>query len=71
MALFLHIFIFLLQYIHSYNHSLITFAEALLHIFIAAGSVHGRNLPGVPSQDSNSGLPYSKPAHYQLSCAAP
>jgi hypothetical protein len=27
-------FIFLLQYIHSYNHSLITFAEALLHIFV-------------------------------------
>jgi hypothetical protein len=24
-------FIFLLHYIHSYNHSLITFAEALLH----------------------------------------
>ncbi len=32
-------FIFLLQYVHSYNHSLITFAEALLHFFIAAGSV--------------------------------
>ncbi len=28
------IFIFLLQYIQSYNHSLITFAEALLQIFI-------------------------------------
>ncbi len=33
------IFAFLLQYIYSYNHSLITFAEALLHIFIAADSV--------------------------------
>jgi hypothetical protein len=32
MPLFLYIFIFLLQYIHSYNHSLISFAEALLHI---------------------------------------
>ncbi len=31
----------------------------------------GRNLPGLPSRDSNSGLPYSKPAHNQLSCAAP
>jgi hypothetical protein len=41
MPLFLYIFIFLLQYIHSYYHSLITFAEALLHIFIAAGSVGG------------------------------
>ncbi len=40
MPLFLFISIFLLQYnIYSYNHSLITFAEALLHIFIAAGSV--------------------------------
>ena len=36
MPLFLYIFLFLLQYIHSYNHSLITFADALLHIFIAA-----------------------------------
>ncbi len=33
------IFIFLLQCIHSYNHSLIKFAEALLHIFTPAGSV--------------------------------
>jgi hypothetical protein len=24
----------------------------------------------MPSRDSNSGLPYSKPTHYQLSCAA-
>ncbi len=31
----------------------------------------GKNLPGVPSRDLNSGLPYSRPAHYQLSCAAP
>jgi hypothetical protein len=34
-------FIFLLDYIHSSNHSLITFAEALFHIFTAAGSVGG------------------------------
>ncbi len=34
-------FIFLLQYIHSYNHLLTTFAEVLLHIFIAAGSAGG------------------------------
>ncbi len=44
MPLFLCIFIILLQYIHSYNHLLITFAEALLHIFIAAGSVGGTSL---------------------------
>jgi hypothetical protein len=30
----------------------------------------GRNLNGVPSRDSNSGLSYSKPAYYQLSQAA-
>jgi hypothetical protein len=62
------LFIFLLQYIHSYNHSLITFAEALFHIFTAAGSVGGISLG---CQDSNSGLPYSKPAYYHLSYAAP
>jgi hypothetical protein len=44
MPLFLYIFICLLQYIHSYNHSRITIAEALLHIFIAAGSVGGTSL---------------------------
>jgi hypothetical protein len=66
-TLFVYFFIFLLQYIHLYNHSNITFAEVLLHIFIAAGSVGGTSL----SRDSNSGLPYSKPAHFQLSCAAP
>jgi hypothetical protein len=43
-TLFLYIFIFLLQYIDSYNHSLITVAEALLHVFIAAGSVGGTSL---------------------------
>ncbi len=31
----------------------------------------GWNLHGVPSWDSNSGLPYSKPARYQLSHTAP
>jgi hypothetical protein len=33
------IFIFFLQYLYSYNHSFITFAEVHLHIFTAAGSV--------------------------------
>jgi hypothetical protein len=28
------------------------------------------NLHGLPSRDLNSGLPYSKPAHYQLCHAA-
>jgi hypothetical protein len=27
--------------------------------------------PGVSSQESNSGLPYSTPEHYQLTYAAP
>jgi hypothetical protein len=30
----------------------------------------GKNLPVVPSRESNSGLPYSKPTRYQLSHAA-
>ncbi len=38
-------------------------------IFIAPLSK--RSLLGVPSRESNSGLPYSKPTHYQLNCAAP
>ncbi len=37
-------FIFLSQYIHSYNHSIISFAEAHPHIFTAAGSVGGTSL---------------------------
>ncbi len=45
MPLFLYFFfIFLLQHIHSYSHSLITFAEALLHMFIAASSEGGTSL---------------------------
>ncbi len=42
-----------IQYVHSYNHSFITFAEA--HIYSCRLS--RRNLHGVPSQDSNSGWP--------------
>jgi hypothetical protein len=34
-------------------------------------SLSRKNLPGVPSRDLNSGLPYSRPARYQLSYAAP
>jgi hypothetical protein len=29
-----------------------------------------KHLPVVPSRESNSGLPYSKPSRYQLSHAA-
>jgi hypothetical protein len=38
--------------------------------FIAL-SLSGKNLPGVPSREFNSGLPYSRPSRYQLSYAAP
>ncbi len=46
------------------------FAEASLHFFIAC-LLSGEYLPVVPSRESNSGLPYSKPTRYQLSNAAP
>ncbi len=58
-TLFAFIFLLCDRYIHtSFIHSY-TFAEAHLHFFTA-----------VTSRDSNSGLPYSKPARYQLSHAA-
>jgi hypothetical protein len=38
---------------------------------LIAGQLGWKNLPGVPSRETNSGLPYSKPTHYQLSYAAP
>jgi hypothetical protein len=43
------------QYIHPSP-----FAEASLHILIAC-VLSGENFPVVPSRESNSGLPYSKP----------
>jgi hypothetical protein len=46
------------------------FAEASLHFFIAC-LLSGDDLPVVPSRESNSGLPYSKPTRFQLSHAAP
>jgi hypothetical protein len=46
------------------------FAEASLH-FLIAFVLSGENLPVVPSRESNSGLPSSKPTRYQLSHAAP
>ncbi len=38
---------------------------------LIAGQLGWINLPGVPSRETNSGLHYSKPTHYQLSYAAP
>ncbi len=43
------------------------FSGASLHLLIACR----KSLPVVPSRESNSGLPYSKPTYYQLSHAAP
>jgi hypothetical protein len=44
-----------------------------IHIYTQpfAGKLSGKNLPVVPSRESNSGLPYSKPMRYQLIHAAP
>jgi hypothetical protein len=59
---------FIIPFIQSIYPS--PFAKASLHFFIACCS-EGKNLPGVPSRDSNSDLPYTRLAHYQLSYAAP
>ncbi len=69
---------FIFYNIHTYIHTITfiqyispsPFAEAFLHFFIAS-MLSGKHLPVVPSQESNSGLPYSKPTRYQLSHAAP
>ncbi len=37
---------------------------------LIASSLSKGSLHGMPSRDLNSSLPYSKPTHYQLSCAA-
>ncbi len=64
MPLFLIIFILYITYMQyitfkQYIHPS-SFAEVPLHL-----------LPGLPSRESNSGLPYSKPTHYQLSYTTP
>ncbi len=52
--------------VHTFIHSFITFAEAHLQIFTAAGSVGWPSM----SRDSNSGFPHIKLAHYHLSYAS-
>ncbi len=47
-----------IQYIHPSS-----FAEVPLHLLLD-GQLSGKNLPGVTSQESNSGLSYSKPTQY-------
>jgi hypothetical protein len=70
----LFLFIFHILYIHTFIQSQIIhtspFAKASLHFFIAC-MLSGEDLPVVPSRESNSGLPYSKPTRCQLSHAAP
>ncbi len=61
--MYIHTITFI-QYIHPSP-----FVEAPLHFFIAS-MLSGKHLPVVPSRESNSGLPYSKPTRYQLSHAA-
>jgi hypothetical protein len=62
-----------MTYIHSFNHShihtihlsLIIRRALSLHLLMAC-KLSGKNLPVVPSRESNSGLPYRKPTCYQL-----
>jgi hypothetical protein len=53
-----------MQFIHPSQ-----FAEIPLHLLIT-GHLGGKNLPGMPSRESNSGLSDSKSTHYHLSYAA-
>ncbi len=46
------------------------FTEVSLHLLIA-WKLSRKNLPVVPSRESNSGLPYSMPTRFQLSHTAP
>ncbi len=61
---------YLLQCIDSYNNNTHTIRwgpSPYLH----SCRLSGRNLKGMPSWESNSGLPYFKPTHYHLSYSAP
>ncbi len=71
---------FYLFYLFQLHTFIITFIQYIYDLSIGYPSIHQfhhclfaqrENLPGVPSRDSNSGMPYSRPAHYQLSYAAP
>jgi len=61
----------LFQYMHSKSHSY----NDKIQSSISSSSLHlcsvRKNLPGVQSWDLNSCLPYSRPAHHQLSYTAP
>ncbi len=71
-TLFVYFSYFFITYIHTFiqSHSSVAIRCGLspfLHRLFAQWG----NLPVVPSRESNSGLPYSKPTRYQLSHAAP
>ncbi len=56
---------------HSYNIFIRRHLPGPLSISSSPYKLSGKTLPVVPSQESNPGLPYSKPTRYQLSHAAP
>ncbi len=68
-------FIIIFFNVHSYItitlHSYFTIRRSLSSWILIASSLSKGSLHGMPNRESNSGLPYSKPTHYQLSCAAP
>ncbi len=63
-------FSYFLTYILSSNHIHTIHSPRPLHLLIAC-KLSGTDLPVVPSRESNSGLPSSKPTRYQLCNAAP
>ncbi len=62
-----YFFIFHIYNIHSFNHiHSIHLSVAILHLLIPC-KLSGKNLPvGVPSRESNSRLPYSKPTEESM-----
>ncbi len=56
---------------HSFNPIILRHSLRPLSISSLLVCSVGNHLPVVPSRESNSGLPYSKPTRYQLSHAAP
>jgi hypothetical protein len=71
MSLFLYIYFSIFVTIHTFIQPLIHNIRRGPSPYLHSCRLIGRNLQGVRSRDSNSGLPYSRPAHYHLSCAAP
>ncbi len=73
-------FLFILSFsIHAFRITFIQWYHTFIHLHsprpLSISSLHlcsvGKNLSVVPSRESNSGLPSSKPTRYQLSHAAP